>query len=282
MISIAFPTGPLARLPDAVIAAPPVQRSRPREGVASHYRALFLSDLHLGATACRADMLLEFLTSVSADRLYLVGDVFDFCRYRAPHWTSVHDRVLTAIERLGISGTEVTRLPGNHDRTQAQGPGSALKIGPDAVIHHGLMGERYLVLHGDCCESRLGRSTAMARMGSYIDWRAQVLDDALRRRGNRALAGRAIRWGDALISRNDTIKARLMRLAADGGYDGIICGHLHQPILLHEGGTTYANCGDWITSMTAVAEEHCGALSLIDWKSRTVSRLSVARMAEIA
>ncbi len=281
MISIAFPQGSVAaRLPQGFrTELPPRPRAAPRLAPARHYRALFLSDLHLGARACQVDMLLDFLRSVTAERVYLVGDAFDFCRYRQPHWTPTHDAVVDALLQLG---TRLTRLPGNHDRQSAEtGPARQIAIGPDMLVHRTATGHRYLVLHGDCAESRIGRSTVVARMGSYIDYRAQTLDEALLRRGLSGRAHRAIRWGDTLISRNVTMRGRLARMARAGGFDGIICGHLHEPLLQRDHGLTYANCGDWMQSMTAVAEESDGALALIDWRGRSVSRLTVSPMAEL-
>ncbi|MDH2326932.1 UDP-2,3-diacylglucosamine diphosphatase [Cereibacter sp. SYSU M97828] len=276
MISIAFPQGSVAaRMPQGFrTETPPRLWAAPRAAPARHYRALFLSDLHLGARACRAEMLLDFLRSVTADRIYLVGDVFDFCRYREPYWTETHEGVLDA---LAAMGARLTRLPGNHDRQRTEsGPAGRIAIGPETLVHRTATGHRYLVLHGDCAESRIGRSTVVARMGSYIDYRAQTLDAALLRRGLSGRAHRAIRWGDTLISRNVTMRSRLARMARAGGFDGIICGHLHEPLLQRDHGLTYANCGDWINSMTAVAEERDGALALIDWQGRSVSRLTVS------
>ena len=40
-------------------------------------RTIFLSDIHLGTRGSRADMLLDFLREHDAERIYLVGDIFD-------------------------------------------------------------------------------------------------------------------------------------------------------------------------------------------------------------
>jgi UDP-2,3-diacylglucosamine pyrophosphatase LpxH len=45
-------------------------------------RTLWLSDIHLGTRASRANELLAFLRSVEFSRLYLVGDVIDFWRLK--------------------------------------------------------------------------------------------------------------------------------------------------------------------------------------------------------
>ncbi len=45
--------------------------------VPKRYRALFISDVHLGTRGCQADRLLDFLRHHEADTIYLVGDIVD-------------------------------------------------------------------------------------------------------------------------------------------------------------------------------------------------------------
>jgi len=56
---------------------------------------------------------------------------------------------------------------------------------------------------------------------------------------------------------------RLADLAKSRGYDGIICGHFHQPALHDELVIAYANCGDWSGSNTAIVEDYDGRLNLV-------------------
>ena len=48
--------------------------------------------------------------------------------------------------------------------------------------------------------------------------------------------------------------------------DGIICGHIHHADITEmEFGKTYCNCGDWVKSCTALAENAAGEISIIHW-----------------
>jgi UDP-2,3-diacylglucosamine pyrophosphatase LpxH len=47
------------------------------------FRALFISDVHLGARGCHADRLLEFLRYHDAGTIYLVGDIVDGWQLRS-------------------------------------------------------------------------------------------------------------------------------------------------------------------------------------------------------
>jgi RimJ/RimL family protein N-acetyltransferase len=50
--------------------------------VPKNYRTLWLSDIHLGTNAARADDLLDFLDEVSADKIFLAGDIVDLQRMK--------------------------------------------------------------------------------------------------------------------------------------------------------------------------------------------------------
>ncbi|NCV79072.1 MAG: UDP-2,3-diacylglucosamine diphosphatase, partial [Burkholderiaceae bacterium] len=47
-----------------------------------HYRAIWISDVHLGTPGCQAKFLLDFLKHNESDTLYLVGDIIDGWRLK--------------------------------------------------------------------------------------------------------------------------------------------------------------------------------------------------------
>ena len=65
--------------------------------------------------------------------------------------------------------------------------------------------------------------------------------------------------------------------ARRGGYDGIVCGHIHSASLRKIGGLDYINTGDWVESCTAVVEESDGRLRLIDWAEIARAREAAER-----
>jgi hypothetical protein len=48
--------------------------------------------------------------------------------------------------------------------------------------------------------------------------------------------------------------------------DGVVCGHIHHASDRLIGGIRYLNCGDWVESRTALAEDHDGRIHLIYWQ----------------
>ena len=48
---------------------------------------------------------------------------------------------------------------------------------------------------------------------------------------------------------------------------GVICGHIHAPVMRQMGECLYVNTGDWVDSCTALVEDATGALEIIRWTS---------------
>jgi UDP-2,3-diacylglucosamine pyrophosphatase LpxH len=64
------------------------------------------------------------------------------------------------------------------------------------------------------------------------------------------------------------------------GLDGVICGHIHTPVIKRIDGLTYINCGDWVDSCTAIIEHYDGRMELVRWTTPTVA--STARAVAIS
>ena len=45
----------------------------------------------------------------------------------------------------------------------------------------------------------------------------------------------------------------------------MVCGHIHKPELRDVSGILYCNDGDWVESLSALAETHDGQLQHLDW-----------------
>ena len=251
---------------------PPVEDSREEQPLRRH-RALFLSDLHLGSRGCRAEEILGFLTANDAETLYLVGDILDIWHPITAHWTETHDRILSLVLARAQAGMRIVYLVGNHDRAMRRYPRArnrGIEIA-DQIVHEAANGRSYLVLHGDICDARILRWHLFTRIGSKADHLLRGLDSWLKNRrrraseGERSLIESALAGIGALLARGSRYELRLTELARRGGHDGVICGHFHKPLVHDLHGPIYANCGDWVDSFTAIAEDPDGSLRLIRW-----------------
>lgn len=236
-------------------------------------RSLFISDLHLGSPNCQVDALAGFLAQVRTERLYLVGDVFDLwwmTRYRS-RFGRAEQRVVALIDRHARAGAEVIYVPGNHDEPIRGWAGRWLahwKIRRRA-LHTTADGRQLLVTHGD-------EFDAQVRLGGLQEQLGEQLHDLILS-GNR-LTNQARRWlglpywslaaflkrqssaAEAFIER---FRSAVLADARRRGLDGVICGHVHHPELLQRDGLVYANDGDWVESLSALTEDHCGRLALV-------------------
>jgi UDP-2,3-diacylglucosamine pyrophosphatase LpxH len=117
-----------------------------------HFRSLFISDVHLGARGCQADLLLDFLRCHDADTIYLVGDIVDCWRLRSGwYWPQSHNDVVQKLLRKARKGAAMVYVPGNHDEFLRGYCGThfgGVEV-VERLIHQGADGHRYLVIHGD-------------------------------------------------------------------------------------------------------------------------------------
>ncbi|MGV8954763.1 MAG: UDP-2,3-diacylglucosamine diphosphatase [Cypionkella sp.] len=239
------------------------------------YASLFLSDMHLGARSCRADVLLSFLQAHEAARIYLVGDIFDTWHGLVGNWTPAQHAVLNLLLARAQAGVELIYTPGNHDALFRKYIGAQLGTirVADHVIHEARDGRRYLVIHGDSCDRLCARFPVFTRLAAKLENGFRGLGNAAQRLLTRfdlpvlALVDRTVARVNDLIRAHDDFQGRLIDLARAQGADGIICGHFHQVALTTQDGIVYANCGDWVENASAIAETKGGELVTLDWSA---------------
>jgi UDP-2,3-diacylglucosamine pyrophosphatase LpxH len=237
-------------------------------------RTVFISDVHLGWRGSQARYLLDFLRSVHADTIFLVGDIVDLWSLkRSFFWPAEHREVLRTLLDRARNGTRVVYVPGNHDETFRDLCGSW--FGDFEVLaeaeHVTAEGRRLLVLHGD-------RFDADIRLGGITHWFGSACYDFFVAAGRRLHAARR-RLGFPYWSLAGWIKSRVggarvyiarfeaaaARDAAQRGFDGVVCGHIHRASLREIDGVLYCNDGDWVENCTALVEDRNGRLALVRW-----------------
>ncbi|MEK6806725.1 MAG: UDP-2,3-diacylglucosamine diphosphatase [Pseudomonadota bacterium] len=253
---------------------------------ANPYRTVWISDVHLGTPGCKAERLADFLKHTPCDQLYLVGDIIDGWRLRAQFfWPQEHTNVIRRILTRSKRGTRVTYVAGNHDEFLRKFVGYRLEIGNirlvNEAVHVTADGRRLLVIHGDQFDviTRYHRWLALAGDAVYDATMAvsQRLNRARKRFGMpywslAAFAKRHVKTAVNIISDFET---SVVRECKRRGFDGVICGHIHHAEIREMDGVTYHNCGDWVESCTALAEDHEGKLRVLNWgvESQTESNI---------
>ena len=236
------------------------------------YRAIWISDVHLGTRGCKAEQLLKFLRETESDYLYLVGDIIDGWRLkRSWYWPQPHNDVVQKVLRKARKGTKVIYVPGNHDE-MARGY-TGLQFGGVAVereiIHEMADGRRFLVIHGDEFDVVVQFAKPLAILGDHAYRLALVLNtwvNVVRRKlgypyfSLSAKLKHKVKNAVEFISR---FEQAIAQEAASRGVDGVICGHIHHAEMRKMHGVEYCNDGDWVESCTALVEHLDGRLEIL-------------------
>ena len=260
------------------------------EHTVHRHRSLFLSDLHLGSVGSRADLLLKFLKQNTADAYILVGDILDIDHHAVARWSPAHQAVVDHLCARKNAGADIVYVRGNHDPNPANAPiGQRLPVeAADHAVHVGPDGQRYLVVHGDAQDSRILRSTSLRHVGAKMDYGLRVLDRMISglflaaRPERRSAIAFLLSWANWGLYPSRAHERRLIDLARAGGFDGVICGHFHMARLHDRYGLTYANCGDWVDSFTALAADHTGRLHLLGGRASYARTVRASFQAELA
>jgi UDP-2,3-diacylglucosamine pyrophosphatase LpxH len=254
------------------------------------FRSLWISDVHLGTPGCRAHALLDFLRRTECETLFLVGDIVDGWQLRRNwFWPQAHNDVVQKLLRKVRKGTRVIFIPGNHDEFARRYLGhhfGGIEVVED-WIHRTADGRLLWVTHGDLFDGVVQCAKWLAHLGD------RLYEFTLRL--NRHLNSLRARMGLPYWSLSGYLKQKVKRAVAyvgefetavarearRRGVDGVVCGHIHRAELREIDGIVYANDGDWVESLTALAEHADGRLEIVDWSARS-SALAAARATLVA
>jgi UDP-2,3-diacylglucosamine pyrophosphatase LpxH len=248
---------------------------------AMHFRSLWISDVHLGTPGCQAHALLDFLRRTECETLFLVGDIVDGWQLRRNwFWPQAHNDVVQKLLRKVRKGTRVIFVPGNHDEFARRYLGhhfGGIEVVQDWT-HRTADGRLLWVTHGDLFDGVVQCASWLAHVGD------RAYEFTLRL--NRHLNSLRARMGLPYWSLSGYLKHKVKRAVAyvgdfetavakearRRGVDGVVCGHIHRAELREIDGIVYANDGDWVESLTALAEHADGRLEIIDWSAHPLAR----------
>jgi UDP-2,3-diacylglucosamine pyrophosphatase LpxH len=248
--------------------------------IPTRYRAIWISDIHLGTAGCKAEHLLDFLRCNDSKYLYLVGDIVDGWQLKKGwYWKQSHNDVVQKILRKARKGTRVVYVAGNHDEALRQFVGLSFgDIRIEEETTHELLDGRVLwVTHGDLFDGVVQHARWLAHLGDGL----YTLILKLNHHFNHARH----RMGLSYWSLSQYLKHRVKNAVAfitryeealvdearRRGFDGVVCGHIHKPEIREINGILYCNDGDWVESLSALVETNTGELRIVRWPYRTAS-----------
>ena len=244
-----------------------------REPSARRIKALFLSDVHLGTRACQAERLLAFLREYDSDYLFLVGDIVDaWAMKRTLYWPPSHNTVVQKVLRMARHDTKVIFVPGNHDEVFREYIGMSFGAVDVAAeyVYETADGRRLWITHGDQYDQVTTCHRWVSLLGD-MSYTVLVHINRLLSLCRRKL-GVGGHWSLADYAKRNVLKAvayigdfekAAAHEAKQKQYDGVVCGHIHTPVIRAVDGVTYYNCGDWVDSCTALVEHMDGRMELV-------------------
>lgn len=218
-----------------------------------------ISDIHLGTYGCQAKEVLHYLKSINPNVLVLNGDVVDTWQFSKSYWPKSHMQVIRQILKMSTEGTEVQYITGNHDEVMRKFVGMSLgnfHIANKLILN--LQGKRAWIFHGDVFDVTMKHGKWLARMGANgyacLLQINKVFNTISRKLGYGTFSlARKIKTAVKAKSKFEQTAADL---AIEKGYDYVICGHIHRPVIKtltnKDGSVQYLNSGDWIEQLTAL------------------------------
>ena len=240
----------------------------------SHYKSIFISDIHLGTRGCQADSLCSFLKENTADNLFLVGDILDGWRLKKRwYFPQSHANVIRRILTSAKRGTNVYYILGNHDEGFRKYLNFNIDIGRIQVSNRldyiGVNGKKYLVVHGDMFDQIMITKKWLMHIGDtlyqILIWTNTKFNKI------RGLLGMQY-WSLSKWLKHHKKQAlnyvykfeeNVAQYCRRKGYDGIICGHIHTAGIRDIDGIEYMNDGDWVESCSALVEHNDGKWEII-------------------
>lgn len=235
------------------------------------FKAIFLSDTHLGSKNCHGLKLLHFLQNTQSEYLFLVGDILDgWSLERKWYWPPLHMQIVQLIIEKAKT-TQVIYISGNHDeflRTHQLGVVCNIKI-VNEWNYTNIHNDRILILHGDQFDMIAQKANWLSHVGDYIyTWLIGInkLNNFIRRKAGKP------HWSLSRYLKDKTksivkVISKFEKLVSEEcisrNFNGVVCGHIHHADIIDMDEITYYNDGDWCESCTALVETTDGKMQII-------------------
>jgi UDP-2,3-diacylglucosamine hydrolase len=215
----------------------------------------FFSDAHLGSGSAKQEQfkqnkLLSLLKKVESEatRLYIVGDLFDFWfeyKYLIP---KNFQRVLNCLSELREKGINIDYLCGNHDFWLGDFLPEQLGI----PVHRDRLeiehqGKRLYISHGDgLAKSDWGYRILKKILRSKINiWLYRQLPSDFSIPLAKFVSGSSRNYTSGRETKFLEEYRQFAEEKIKSGFDIVILGHTHQPLMEKIGNGFYVNLGDW-------------------------------------
>lgn len=227
-------------------------------------KAYFISDLHVGSHNQENEILKEkylrsffdFLNQEHEFSLYIVGDLFDFWFEYKHAIPTYYQHILSKLMLLREKGIPITFISGNHDFWMRDFFEKHMGIPTFHGIHtETILGKSFFFFHGDgIVEKDVGyRTLKRILQNPLVIWLYRWIHPDI---------GIPIARYASQLSRNHYVLEPEEAAAEDAeyiayaetqfqkGYDIVVMGHTHRPMVHKKEDKIYINLGDWLVHFT--------------------------------
>jgi len=243
-----------------------------------NYRAIVVSDLHLGTKDSKCEEFIEFLEKHPTDLLILNGDIIDaWAINRGSKWKKKHTKVLAKLLKLSNT-TKIIWIRGNHDEFIKDFLGfnlGGIQFREDYTLHFSEWVEYdtwknrcYYIFHGDVIDVFITKYLWLSKIGAvgydFALWlnRLYNMYRKWRKLPYQSISQKIKEGVKVATNYVNDFETTALKMAEKKGCDGVICGHIHQPQNRTIDGKKYVNSGDWVENMSAVLIDNYGKIEI--------------------
>lgn len=234
-----------------------------------------ISDVHLGTFGCHAKELVNYLKSIEPKQVILNGDIIDIWNFKKRYWPKSHMKVIKQITKFISKGIPVYYITGNHDEMLRKF--TDFNLGSFHLVNKKVIeleGKEAWIFHGDVFDVVMQHSKWLAKLGGFgydllilINRFVNVILQKFGK-GKFSFSKKIKNSVKGAVKHINNFEQTAAEIAIDNGYEFVICGHIHQPVIrkikTNKGEVTYLNSGDWIENLTAL-EYNEGSWSIYDY-----------------
>ena len=235
------------------------------------YKVTIISDLHLGMNNSNPKNILNFLNTLETEMLILNGDIIDIDAIKRGHkWKNKHNKVVIKLLEMSKK-IKIIYIRGNHDdeiKNLFNLKISNIEFADEFYIN--TEAKRYLVLHGDKLENPGSSLTLFYKVGSVLYDILLVVNklyNKIRLKFNlpyKSISKMTKNSVKRIMSFIFDFETKAVELAKKRNCDGVICGHIHTPIIKIISNIDYMNSGDWVENQSALVLDSNDDWVLID------------------
>ena len=184
--------------------------------------------------------------------------------FKKSYFPKDHFEVIRRLMKMAANGTKVYYLTGNHDdmlRKFGEMAFGMIQLRNKLVFQ--VEGKTHWVFHGDVFDASIHRARWLAKLGGEgydLLIRINRSINSVRRLfgfGPVSFAAKVKKGVKGAVKYIGDFENTAIQLAAEKGYDYVVCGHIHRPqlrdVVAENGRTvTYMNSGDWVEHLTSL------------------------------